>query len=207
MVNLKKDLLELFELKENFSEDELKKSYKRLVKIAHPDTGGDANLFKFIKKAKDLLLSGDKIEFDDSINSKNEFEMKKENSKRTHIKFESLCKLYSQYRIKEYEADTIYEIISVKFKNLFGINEKSINLNLTTPYSQFEINRFVEFTSDIIIPKEFKNSLILNVNVSILDKKYNFIILNIFKITKVIEYNMFGSFDSLKLILNLTFKK
>lgn len=216
MVDVKKDLLEMFGLKEDFSKEELKNSYKRLVKIAHPDAGGDANLFKFITKYMEHLLDN-KIgfEFEDDKSKKNQKYDNSKNYKGNYrrasrgIKFDLLDNYYSTnrlYELKKYELDEIYQDISLKFKTLAGINEKFVNLTLKTPYINFVGNDFVDFTSDVIIPKEFKKILFLRVKVSILDKNYNFIIFNFKKCSKVVEYKRLKHFRCLKLIVNLNFK-
>lgn len=216
MVDVKKDLLEMFGLKEDFSKEELKQSYKRLVKIAHPDAGGDANLFKFITKCKELLL-GDEIgfEFEEDKSKKNPKDNNPKNYKGNKkdkiydIKFDILDAHYTACKLnelEEYNIENIYENIKVHFKNLIGINEKFVNLTLKTPYINFIGNNFVEFTSDVIIPKEFKNSKFLKVNVFLLNKMDSFIISGSNKTTKVIEYSKWELFSCLKLIINLNFK-
>lgn len=216
MVDVKKDLLELFGLKEEFSEEELQKAYKRLAKIAHPDTGGDSNLFKFITKYKELLLGNEtRFEFKEDKSKKNQKEDNSKNykeNKRDKIYDIEFDKLDAHYitgtlnELKGYNIEYIYENINFKFKTLIGINEKSVNLTLKTPYINFVGNNFVEFTSDVIVPKEFKNSKFLKVKVSLLGKKYSFTILNSNETSKVIEYSSLEHFRCLKLIVNLNFK-
>ena len=52
-----KDAYEWFDLKEGCSEDDLKKSYKRVVMKAHPDQGGSTKHFQTIRDSYELLLN------------------------------------------------------------------------------------------------------------------------------------------------------
>ena len=52
--------LEIFGLRENFTEEKFNKTFRRLAKIVHPDTGGDENLFKFIMCCKEALFDNSK---------------------------------------------------------------------------------------------------------------------------------------------------
>ena len=55
---MNKDLL-IFGLKDNFSKEDLKRSYRSLCKKYHPDVGGDENKFKIINDAYKRLSSLD----------------------------------------------------------------------------------------------------------------------------------------------------
>lgn len=88
--------LEVFGLKENFSKEELKRKYRELVKIVHPDTGGDENLFKFIETCKNILINGE--EFKETNNSK---------SNSYEIDLETLDLYYPEF-IGELEKNIIF---------------------------------------------------------------------------------------------------
>jgi curved DNA-binding protein CbpA len=57
---------------ENFCDiEEIKKKYKILVKINHPDKGGNSENFEKIKKAYDILKNKDnKDEYDNKLKCK-----------------------------------------------------------------------------------------------------------------------------------------
>lgn len=52
---LKSEALEILNCDENSSQDEIKSSYRKLVKKHHPDQGGDTEKFKKVKKAYETL--------------------------------------------------------------------------------------------------------------------------------------------------------
>lgn len=49
----------ILNLEENASLDDVKKAYRKLSKIHHPDMGGDANKFTIITKAYESIISGE----------------------------------------------------------------------------------------------------------------------------------------------------
>ena len=51
----KKDYYEVLEVKKDATSDEIKKAYRRLSKIHHPDKGGDEEVFKKISGAQTLI--------------------------------------------------------------------------------------------------------------------------------------------------------
>jgi len=56
----KKDYYEVLGVKKNCTEVELKKAYRGLVKLHHPDKGGDEDIFKSISEAYDVLSNSEK---------------------------------------------------------------------------------------------------------------------------------------------------
>ena len=70
--NIEYDSYEIFNLKKNFSWNELKKSYKKLALKAHPDKGGDKILFDFITEKFYILAN----EYELRISNKNYNELK-----------------------------------------------------------------------------------------------------------------------------------
>ena len=81
--------LEIFGLKEDFSESDLRREYRRLAKIVHPDTGGDEQLFKFVDSCKNVLINGENVsenahetnEHKSSSSNKNDAKSEKEKSR------------------------------------------------------------------------------------------------------------------------------
>jgi molecular chaperone DnaJ len=56
----KRDYYEVLGINKNATADEIKKAYRKLVKIHHPDKGGDETLFKEISEAYEILSDKDK---------------------------------------------------------------------------------------------------------------------------------------------------
>lgn len=56
----KKDYYEVLGVNKTASADEIKKAYRQLVKIHHPDKGGDESLFKEISEAYEVLSDNEK---------------------------------------------------------------------------------------------------------------------------------------------------
>ena len=54
------NLYEVLNVKENCSRNKIKKEYRKLVIIYHPDKGGDTKLFELIKTAYETLIDEDK---------------------------------------------------------------------------------------------------------------------------------------------------
>ena len=52
----RKEALEVLELDESASEDDIKKAYKRLIAKIHPDQGGSKYLAAKINQARDVLI-------------------------------------------------------------------------------------------------------------------------------------------------------
>lgn len=48
--------LGLLGLSESFTDDDLRKAYRKAAKSAHPDLGGDAQKFMLIKEAHEFLI-------------------------------------------------------------------------------------------------------------------------------------------------------
>ena len=68
-----KTLYELLELEPNASKKEIKKAYMRLANIHHPDKGGDAEQFKLILKAYDILYNeAERTYYDENGTTKSE---------------------------------------------------------------------------------------------------------------------------------------
>ena len=63
---MKQDLYEILDLPKDCSEDEIKKKYKKLAFVHHPDRGGNPEEFKKITEAYNFLLQADNTYYDDS---------------------------------------------------------------------------------------------------------------------------------------------
>ena len=206
--------LEIFGLKENFSESDLKRQYRRLVKIVHPDTGGDENLFKFVDLCKNILINGE--ESSENIHEtnnhksnsyKNDTKSKKENAR---INLEILDAEYPDY-LDEYEKR--YNILEITTSLLIYIRprfrknlEKCITVRLEIPYS--ELNKdlgFVKFNKTIKIPTEMQKFRKFNVRVIFLDDTFNFNVSD--GDFKVIEHAKYQYSRCLKSICELYFEK
>ena len=57
---MKKNPYEIFKVSKNASWSEIKSAYRKLVKIHHPDTGGDQNIMLEINAAWEILGDKDK---------------------------------------------------------------------------------------------------------------------------------------------------
>jgi len=57
---MSKDYYKILEVDRSASQDDIKKNYRKLSKIHHPDKGGDENRFKEISEAYDVLSNEDK---------------------------------------------------------------------------------------------------------------------------------------------------
>ena len=51
----RREALKLLGLNSDYSADDLKKAYRKVCKVAHPDVGGNADYFKSIVTAYELL--------------------------------------------------------------------------------------------------------------------------------------------------------
>ena len=51
-----KEAIEIFNLEQNYTEEEVRAAYKRLMQKNHPDSGGSNYLASQINQAKDILL-------------------------------------------------------------------------------------------------------------------------------------------------------
>ena len=56
----KKDFYEVLGITKTATPDEIKKAYRKLAKTSHPDVGGDAEAFKEIAEAYEVLSDTDK---------------------------------------------------------------------------------------------------------------------------------------------------
>lgn len=205
--------LEIFGLKENFSESDLKREYRRLVKIIHPDTGGDEKLFKFIDECKKLLMNDEHSSEKNSETgnhnvsyNKNTTYPKKEEA---YITLECLDDDYnfisryeSQYNITEIRASLLIYIRPIFRKNL----EQCINVSVSFPYSKFNKSAgFVKFNQTIKIPSEMQKFRKFKVRIKFLGDTFKFIVCD--GNFRVIEHVKYQYIQCLKSICELHFAK
>lgn len=214
MVVPRSTALEIFGLKENFSESELKSAYRRLVKIVHPDAGGDAELFKFIEACKNLLVNGESTSQNatETNNQKSNSHQANTRPKKETVGV-TLGLLDQEYpnNIGEYEQK--YDIQTIRASLLVYIRpkyrknmEKCITVKATIPYSELnkELN-FVKFTQTIRIPEEMHKFRKFKVRIDFLNETFTF------KVSsgdiKVIKHAKYNYMTCLKSICELHFIK
>lgn len=221
--------LEIFGLKEGFSETDLKKQYRRLVKIVHPDTGGDEQLFKFIDSCKQLLANGDntakttngtnsKSNTSNNSKSNNESNNYKSNSYKNssqpkkedaRISLELLDEEYpyvNEYE-KKYNITQIYTTLLIYMQPRFRKKlKKCISENVAVPYSTFNKDGgYVKFDHTVKIPKELQKFNRFKISVKFLDKTFNFTLSA--GQFKVLDYRRYKYVRCLKSICELHFEK
>lgn len=200
--------LEVFGLKENFSKEELKREYKRLVKIVHPDVGGDENLFKFIETCNNILINRE--DFQETNNNKsNSYE---NNAGFAEEKFvidlKKLDLYYPEFmgKIKKYNIIEIKTSILICIQPILGKNlEKCFVVETRIPYNKFDKSSgILKFEQTIEIPKEMQKFRRFKVRVEFLEDTFKFIVSN--GSFKVIKHHKFDHFKCLKTICELNFK-
>lgn len=209
--------LEIFGLKEDFSKQDLQREYKRLVKIVHPDIGGDEKLFKFIDLCKNLLIKGEDVsENTYETNNHNANSCKnnaKSEKKNAFITLEGLemCYDYLYNNLEKYERN--YNIVEIRTALFIHIRprfrkniEKCITVNVVIPYSEFNKTlNLVKFNQTIKIPTEMRKFRKFKVSVEFLQDTFNFNVAD--GGFKVIEHSKCEYFGYLKSICKLKFEK
>jgi len=205
--------LEIFGLKEDFSESDLKKEYRRLVKIVHPDAGGDKKLFEFIDSCKNLLINGENVSENTNETKNHKANSYKNNTKSEKengfITLETLDKDYDY--LGKYERK--YNILEIRTSLLIYIRprfrkslEKCITVDIAIPYSQFnKISGFVKFNQTIKIPAEMQKFRKCKVRVKFLNDTFKFNVSD--GDFKVIEHQRYEYVECLKSVCELHFKK
>ena len=206
--------LEIFGLKEDFSESDLKREYRRLAKIVHPDTGGDEKLFKFLETCKNVLITGENA-FENTRETSNHKpgpcnSNAKAEKVNAWIHLKDLVEVYPDYL---YKYEQMYNIFEIKASLLIYIQprfrrnlEKCITLEAIIPYS--ELNRsldIVKFNVTIKIPKEMQKFRKFKVRIKFLNSDY------VFNISdgdiKVMEHAKYEYVRCLKSVCELHFEK
>lgn len=211
---LRSTALEIFGLKEDFSESDLKREYRRLVKIVHPDIGGDEKLFKFIDSCMNLLINGENVSEDTTETNNHKSNSCKDNTKSgkedAAINLEILDEEYPYY-LREYEEK--YDILEIRASLLIYIQprfkrnlQKCITVKVAIPYS--ELNKdldLVKFNQTIKIPTEMQKFRKFKVRVKFLNDTFNFNVSD--GDFKVIEHAKYKVFRCLNSVCELHFKK
>lgn len=210
---LRSTALGIFGLKEDFSKSDLKREYKRLVKIVHPDTGGDERLFKFIDSCKNLLINGEDV-------SENTYETNNHNAnscknntkfekKNVFITLETLDEFYDYLERLERNCNftEIRTSLLIYIRPIFRKNlEKCITVNAVIPYSELnKTSDFIKFNQTIKIPTEMRKFRKFKVSVKFLYDTFEFNIAD--GDFKVIEHSYYEYPGFLKSICELNFEK
>ena len=156
----KQEVLKVFKLNNNYSEDELKISYKKLAMIHHPDRpSGNNEKFQLITKLYMALLEECKLKeedkpFNELRNNSQDFIKKQENNNERNYKLERFePKLFN----KIFEETKINDEDNDGYKNWIENNnydEKDIEKNETLD-SNFTLNSFnTVFDKDVKVNKE-----------------------------------------------------
>lgn len=207
--------LEIFGLKADFSEADFKKAYRRLVKIVHPDTGGDEQLFKFISSCKNCLINGEDVSEENTTETNNHKSNSYKNNTKTEKEkgFINLKHLDADYPdgIRKYEEK--YNIVAIRTSLLIYIKprfrkklEKCITVGVVIPYS--ELNKdldLVKFNQTIKIPTEMQKFRKFKVCVKFLDDTFEFNVSN--GDFKVIEHARYSFSRCLNSVCELHFEK
>ena len=149
-----KNFYEELGLKENATQDEIKSSYRRLVKKHHPDAGGETDRFLSIQDAWETLNDPDKknqydktlssfqksstfhdANWEERINTKKYSSKIKDNEVKNWMKYiyNPINKFISQIikplsqEIKELSADPYDEELMDKFCNYINLSQKKID--------------------------------------------------------------------------------
>lgn len=198
--------LEIFGLEEGFSETDLAKEYRRLVKIVHPDTGGDEKLFRFIDSCRNTLKNGENVSEEDK-GTKQE-ESKSYESKSYYVDLETLETFYDYL----YEYERKYNIEEIKASILIYIKpkyrskpQKSCAIYTAIPYKNFKELGVVRISEIVKIPEEMKRFRKFSVRVEFLGDTFKFNVSD--GSFKVVKRQKYKHVECLTSICELHFKK
>ena len=185
--------LEILGLKEGFSEEELRKQYRKLVKIVHPDNGGDKTLFELIVLCKNTLQSTENA----LKNSQYETTQETKNYKTSG----NLYMYERKYNIVEIKASLIVFIRPKYKKNL----QKCYTIFSTISYKSFKQLGIVKISETVRIPEEMKKFRKFSIRVEFLGDTFKF---NVSDGTfKVVKHKKYEYVECLNCICELHFKK
>lgn len=175
--------LDVFGLSDSPSELDINKAYKRLVKCAHPDKGGDKNLFSFITECKNVLLKGDASKRKTSQNSCNNSDSnntsttQKSGKKNYYVNLSDLYNIYyySLGRIQqECNITDIRTSINMYIYPVFRKNKlKVIQVQTSCDFSDLSKFGYVPLKCYVKLPEEFCKYNKFNVSFSLLDKSFS----------------------------------
>lgn len=163
--------LEVFGLKDGFTQDELNKEFKRLSKVVHPDVGGSANLFKFIKSCKETLANAS------GSQTESKTQEKKNGKERARINLSILYDDYYDlgYYTSKYEITEIYSKARVYITPTRDKKEsENISINLTQPFYEFRTLGFANFSTTVKLPERFQKFKKFNVRVEFNGETFKF---------------------------------
>lgn len=188
--------LEVFNLKEGYTDEELKSAYRRLSKICHPDTGGDQNLFVFITSCKDLLE--ETIKYKSKGSTQNDIDQKESKSKssteancvkeRIDIDLEKLIGHYTSgllnVLMRHYEIEKIFFYSAIcMYPRLKKSEKKNYTFRLESVFNKINWIWYhntncidIDVIESIIVPEEFKKLKKIRVEFEFMDKTYKFTI-------------------------------
>lgn len=163
--------LEVFGLKDGFTQDELNKEFRKLSKLVHPDVGGSEGLFKFIKCCKENLVN----------NSASQVERKtqppKKGKERARINLSILYDDYYDlgYYTSKYEITEIYSKARVYITPTRDKKQsENISINLTQPFYEFRTLGFANFSATVTLPESFQKFKKFNVRVEFNGETFKF---------------------------------
>ncbi len=154
--NLTQKSLKIFQLESNFTENQLKNSYRSLVLKYHPDRGGDLLKFQYITKCYDYLtellkLKRQDAQFYELKNQSNNFIEKQAtyqnvNMDKDNFNTEKFNQIFSENRIETEESKGGYgEWIK---ENAYSSTDINKNSRLTGNFSNNKFNQeFVKNSS------------------------------------------------------------
>ena len=205
--------LSIFGLNEKYSQSDINSAYRRLAKITHPDSGGDSNLFLFIKECKESLEKSINTNYSSAKTS-----MPPNSTQQNTVKYADidLDLLYDEYNILDnYMEDfNIRDIVSNMYISIRPIFKNSLtkwkNYSLNYPFKYFLASNKKEilFKETIFLPKEFEKHKFLKVFVKIEEKEYHFYISpnSSRELSSLNAFKAYGDFDYFLTTLHLSFK-
>lgn len=203
--------LEIFDLKEGFTKEALKRSYRRLAKIVHPDSGGDPKLFILVETCKQILegkIDQENTESGEDISRKKQ-NRRQDNRERGNIRVSMMEEEYDfleiyerRYNILDIEATVIVYIYPYLRNNLL----KSYTILMTVPYRSFKDLGFVHLSKTIEIPQEIRYFRNFKIRVEFLGDTYSFNKVSRKKLDILIKRKKYKYAPCLTSILELHFK-
>jgi DnaJ family protein A protein 2 len=121
-------LYETLELEKNASSDEIKKAYRNLAKIHHPDKGGDPEIFKKISYANEILSNQETRSQYDQLGDKN-FENRNNSQQQYSNPFDILSQMFGGFGFNNNPVNKTrqsrYHFLKISLKEAFdGISKK-----------------------------------------------------------------------------------
>ena len=173
--------LYVFNLKEDYTTQELKEASKKLAMISHPDSGGTNNLFAFINDCNEVLQQDNK----NSNSNQNNTKSSSSNTQKTTNSYEfiTLSELYELYAIiKESDDPNVFKnIISKATISIAPIFNRSLRVehthSLSRAYADFlkYAKDYLFFSVAIYLPERFDKYHFFKITLFIEEKKYVFL--------------------------------